>query len=593
MAKKRTLTKQSFPQGRVVLDYETTDLHPYQGGRPFIAGVEDEAGNVIKARPGDPEWHKVAKVIEDEKVEKIAHGARFEIKHSKHLGLKPSGRFHDTMAKAVLVDEYQRINLDSLSQRWLNDDSKGIVQAWLKANGPRIRRLTGREPNYSDIPKELLEKYLEGDLDKTLRLDWLWRPVETEFPELYKMETDLAWDVAAMEDMGFHIDMPYVKKMIMKLRPEMEGIEQEMHAMIGVKFNPASRFDLGDAMAAMDLDTGMVNKDSTMKTDFKSLDAMDPHPFLDKLIRWRGLQKIVGTYLIPFTQMAAGDVVHGSLWQYGQDEGIVTGRFSSSDPNLQNMPGGGRSTNKVLLELGPIVRRAVVPPPGYSMLFFDYKRIEMVIFTCLAGDKRAMVDLRAGIDPYIAQGKLLYGADAFKGLKEGDYERKRFNAKELCLSLIYGMGLKSMARRLKCSISEAKALRQAYFTASPETKEFMTSTIRDLLVYGHVTDVFGRHYHVPQDRGYKAVNAKCQGSAATVMKQGIIRARALASTGFRPIVPIHDELIGIVPTHRLEEAAYEGIRLLKDEHSFEVPIEVDAKYSHTNWAEKKSFDWAL
>lgn len=578
--------KPRFPHGRVVLDYETTGLHPYDGARAFIAGCEDEAGNVVLARPGDPDWHKVAKVIEDPTIDKISHGARFEIKHSRHLGLTPRGRFHDTMAKAVLVDEYQRINLDSLSKKWLQDDSKGIVAAWLKANGSRIRRQTGREPNYSDIPKELLETYLEGDLDKTMRLDWLWRPVETEFADLYKMETDLAWDVASMEDQGFRIDMPYVKALIQRLRPEMGVIEKRMCAMVGARFNPASRFDLGDAMAAMDLNTGQENKDGSMKTDFKSLEAMDSHPFLDLLLRWRGLQKIVGTYLIPFTQMAVGDVVHGSLWQYGQDEGIVTGRFSSSDPNLQNMPGGGRSTNKVLMELGPLVRRAVIPPPGYSMLFFDYKRIEMVIFTCLAGDKRAMADLRAGVDPYIAQGRLLYGKGAFDGLDEKAYERKRFNAKELCLSLIYGMGLRSMARRLKSTLSEAKELRNAYFTASPETREFMTSTIRDLLVYGHVTDVFGRHYHVPQDRGYKAVNAKCQGSAATVMKKGIIRARALSSLGFRPIVPIHDELIGIVPTGRLEEAAYEGMRLLQDNDSFEVPIEVDAKYSHTNWAEK-------
>lgn len=588
MAKKKRV-KPAFPHGRVVLDYETNDLHPYNGGRAFIAGVEDEAGNVIKARPGDPNWHKVAKVIEDPAIDKISHGARFEIKHSKHLGLKPAGRFHDAMAKAVLVDEYQRINLDSLSRRWLGDDTKGIVQAWMKANGPRIRRMTGREPNYTDIPKELLETYLEGDLDKTLRLDWLWRPIEQEFPELYKMETDLAWDVAAMEDMGFHIDMPYVHQQLRVLRPQMDQIQRQMQSMVGVSFNPASRFELGDVMMALGLDTGIVNKDGTMKTDFKTLEAMDSHPFLDLLIRWRGLAKIVGTYLIPFTQMAVGDVVHGSLWQYGQDEGIVTGRFSSSDPNLQNIPGGGRSTNKVLIELGPIVRRAIIPPPGYDFMFFDYKQIEMVIFTCYAQDQRAMADLNAGVDPYIAQGKLLYGRNAFEGLGKDTYKRKRFNAKELCLSLIYGMGLKSMARRLKLPLNEAKTLRNMYFASSPQTKEFMTSTIRDLLVYGHVKDVFGRHYHVPQDRGYKAVNAKCQGAAATVMKRGIIRARPLQSLGFKPLVPIHDELMGIVPKNKKlrEEIAYEGLRLLRDTDSFEVPIEADVTWSDTNWAEKK------
>lgn len=584
MAKK--LKKEPFPCGRVVLDYETDDLHPYKGGRAFIAGMEDEAGNVIKARPGDPEWHKVAKAIEDDKVEKIAHGAAFEIKHSRHLGLRPAGTFHNTMAKAVLVNEYQKIGLGPLAALHLQDDSKGIVEAWMKANGPRVKRQTGREPNYKDIPKQLLETYLEGDLDKTMRLDWLWRGVETEFPELYKMEIDLAWDAGEMEDLGITIDMPFVRREIARLTPLMRDIEKKMFAYVGVTFNPGSRFDLGDVMMSMGLDTGIRNKDDSMKTDFKTLEQMDPHPFLDLLIHWRGLQKIVGTYLVPFTQMAVGNVVHGSLWPYGQDEGIVTGRWSSSDPNLQNIPGGGRSTNKVLIELGPIVRRAIIPPPGYTLVFFDYSKQEMVIFTCYCGDERAMADLEAGVDPYIAQGKLLYGAKAFDGLEGKEYERKRFRAKELCLSLIYGMGLASMARRLKCTTGEARALKNAYFAGSPKTREFMTSSIRDLLVNGYGQDVFGRRYHVPEDRAYKVVNAKCQGAAATVTKKGLIRARQLRSIGFRPMMPVHDELIGIVPTKNLQECLYEGVRLLRDTDSFPIPIEVTASYSHTNWADK-------
>lgn len=586
----KKVAKRQFPAGRVVVDFETTGLSPYEGARAFICGAEDEEGNIVKARPGDPEWHKIKTVFEDPTIDKISHGARFEIKHSRHLGLKPAGRFHDTMAMAVLCDEYQRISLDSLSQRWLQDNTKGVVQAWMKANSLRIRRQTGREPNYLDVPKQLLEDYLGGDLDKTMRLSWLWHGVEEEFSALYGMETDLAWDVAAMEDRGIHIDMQFVRREIARLSPEAAVIEKSMFDFVGVTFNPASRFELGDVMLSLGLDTGERNKDESMKTDFKLIEQMGAHPFLDLLVRWRGLKKILGTYLIPFTQMAIGDVVHGSLWQYGQDEGIVTGRFSSSDPNLQNIPGGGRSRNKVLLELGPIVRRAIIPPPGHSLLFFDFKQIEMVVFTCYAQDERAMADLRNGVDPYLAQGKLLYGKNAFDGLSKDEFKRKRFNAKELCLSLIYGMGLRSMAQRLKVQTGEAKALRNAYFAASPKTQEFMTSTIRDLLVYGHVKDVFGRNYHVPQDRAYKAVNALCQGAAATVMKKAIIRMRPLESLGFKPIMPIHDELIGYVPTEKLEEVAYEGIRLMRDPDSFEVPLEVDASYSSTNWAEKKELE---
>lgn len=442
-----------------------------------------------------------------------------------------------------------------------------------------------------DVPKDLLETYLVGDLDKTMRLNWMWGDsIRGTFPALYDMETDLGYDIAKMEDRGIHIDMPYVQSEIRRLRPEMLRIERQMCETVGVNFNPASRFDLTEVMESLELDTGVRNKDDTMKTDFKNIEMLPAHPFVDQLVRWRGLAKILGTYLVPFTQMACGDVVHGSFWQFGSDEGIVTGRMSASDPNLQNIPGGGRSTNKVLIELGPIVRRAVVPPPGHGLLMFDFKQIEMVIFTCYAQDRRAMNDLLNGVDPYIAQGKLLFGPAAFDGLSEDVYTRKRFEAKELCLSLIYGMGLEKMARRMRLSRAEAKQRRDQYFSNSKATRDFMLHTISDLLSQGFVQDRFGRRYHVPQEMSYKSVNALCQGSAATVMKQAIIRARPLADLGFKPIMVIHDELCGIAPLDKIDEIAYEGARLMRDPESFEVPIEVTAKWSATNWADTRKIE---
>lgn len=578
----------SFPVGRCVIDFETDGLHPHDGARPFIVGMEDEAGNVRKYRPSDPGWDRVFKgIAEDSKIYKISQGTKFELKHCWHMGITPRGPWGDTMALAVLLDEYQRINLDALSKRWLGDESKGVMQDWLKTNTRRLRKELDREPNYSDVPADVMEPYLEGDLDRTLRLMWKFEHVERRFPELYKMETDLAWDIAAMEDRGIRIDLPYVEAEIRRLRPEMGRIESELIGMAGVGFNPASHRELGEVMRSMGLDTGETNKDGSMKTEFKLLEAMESHPFVDKLIRWRGLSKIVGTYLVPFTQMACGDTVHGSFWQYGQDDAIVTGRLSSSSPNLQNIPGGGRSTNKVLIELGPIVRRAIIPPLGHALLFFDYKQIEQVIFTCYARDDRAMADLRAGVDPYVAQGKLMLGADAFDGLGKDEFKRKRFQAKELCLSFIYGMGLRAFARRARLELGEARRRRDQYFRNSPATRDFMIRATRDLLTDGHVEDAFGRRYHVPQDRAYKAVNALCQGSAATVMKKGIIRARGLAGLGVKPIMTIHDELCCIVPLENIREAAEEGKRLLRDDASFEVPIEVSAAWSDTNWAEKR------
>lgn len=588
MPKRKKRKARPFPYGDVAFDYETDGLKPYDGSRAFIAGVEDEAGNVIKARPGDPDWHRVKGVIEDPDIDKICHGASFELKHSHHLGLDPAGKFHDTMAQAVLENEYQPINLDALSQLHLRDFSKGIVQDWLKKNARRIRKETGRDPNYADVPKELLEKYLEGDLDKTLRLHWMMYPdVRKRFGKLYDMETDLAWDIAKMEDTGIRVDLPYIHKNINALKPRMDRIHKELENIAEMRFNPGSRFDLSYVMEGLDLDTGERNKDSSMKTSFELLETMDSTPFIDKLVEWRGLKKILNTYLVPFTQKAYGDVIHGSFWQYGRDKAIVTGRFSATDPNLQNIPGGGRSTNKILIELGPIVRRAIIPPEDHVMLFFDYKQIEMLIFSCYAGNPDTIDAIRKGADVYVAQAMNMFGKQVFAGLSQAEFKRKRFQAKELCLAQIYGMGLKRFARRVKVTLAEARSMRNAFFSASPETRDFMMHSTRDLLVQGYVEDVFGRNYHVPRALAYKSVNALCQGSAATVMKKGIIRARPLSSLGAKPVMTIHDELAMFARRDNWQEVAREGKKLLEDLTSFELPIKVDVAVSFDNWADKR------
>lgn len=591
---RRKLRRGPFPQGRCVVDFETDGLQPYDGARPFIVGMEDEQGQVRRYRASDPDFSRVFKgVVEDPSIEKIAHGAKFEVKHSRHLGMTPRGTFHDTMAKAVLVDEYQRHGLGFLSERWLQDSSKGIVEDWLNKNKGRIRREAGREANYADVPAPLLEKYLEGDLDKTLRLDWLWRRVESEFPELYKMETDLAYDIAEMEDFGLRVDLEYIHRMIREFKPRMEELARDMNSIAGVRFNPAAHAQVSRILEDLGLDTGERNEDGSMKTRYELLEAMDPdqHPFLDRLIRWRALQKMTGTYLEPFSQRAWDGVLHGSIWQYGQDEGIKTGRMSSADPNLQNIPGGGRGKKtKLQVEFARTIRRAIIPPPGHSLLFFDYKQIEMVIFTCLAGDEQTLDELRRGVDIYVAHGKKMLGENAFEGLDKELFKLKRFEAKELCLSFIYGMGLKKFARRVKLTPAEAKQRRDAYFAASPRARQFMLHVVRDILQNGLVKDVFGRNYHVPKELAYKGVNAICQGPAATILKKGIIRSRALGALGVKRLMPIHDELMCAVPTDRLLEAAREGKRLLEDRETFPIPIEVDVSYSETNWAEKKELD---
>jgi len=580
-----------FPYGRVVLDYETDGLKTELGARPFIAGMEDEAGRVVIARPDQSDWNRVIKgIIEDPKIEKICHGAKFEVKMSRAMGMNPRGKWHDTMALAVLINEYQRLSLGWLSKTHFNDSSKDVVKEWLAGNATRIMEEKDRPVNYTDVPKWLLEEYLEGDLDKTWRLFFLWyETVIKNHADLYEMETELVFDIAQMEEHGLWIDTEYSHKQIKKYIPVHKELQEEMLDIAGVKFNPGSSKDLDSILPLLNIDTGVLDKRGYMKTSSDLLEPFNTNPFVKALLKWRTVHKFLHTYFIPFTQRAVGNILHGSIWQYGRDKAIVTGRLSSSDPNLQNIPNpeGRGPAKELLLEMAPACRRCIIPPPDHGFIFFDAEQIEMVIFTCLVNDRRAVSDVLKGIDPYVAQGKLLFGRHAFDGLTEKEFKRKRNIAKEICLGLIYGLGIKKLAKKLGLTVQEANDMRNRYFSASPAARDFMVKMSRDLLIDGFITDRFGRNFHVPRDLAYKAVNAECQGSAATIIKLWIIAARPLQTFGAFPVLTVHDELIMCAPLKNIKTVAIEGKRLMEAVPlPFEVPIKVGVDWSARSWTGK-------
>lgn len=571
------------------VDYETTGLSPYMGARPFIGGMEDLQGKVSLCRPGTKDWGKFVRMIEDPKCEKVAHNAKFELKMSRHMGMKPAGKWHDTMALAVLTNEYQPINLDGLRKLHFKDASKGEVQAWLKRNKRAFVQEYGREPNYADVPAQILEPYLEGDLDSTLKLFAMWHGhVSKFFPYLYDLETELAWHVAEMEDRGIMIDRAYCERRIGELRGVQRGLETDIYKAAGCRFNLASPKQVGQVL--MMLGVADCDENGKVDTSYDTLKLqMEKHPFIKAFITWRTLAKMIDTYLVPFTQKACGDIIHPSFWQYGKDKAIVTGRFSATDPNMQNIPKGIRGDKDALHALGDVVRTAVIPRPGHALMFFDFKQIEAVIFTCGTGDPHLIKALRAGADVYTTHAQRLFGPRVFEGLTPVERKKKRYDAKELFLSLIYGMGTRRFALKVGKPMDEARRLKNQYFYEIPKAKQFIMKHQTNVLAQGYTKDIFGRKYHVPVAFAYKAINAYCQGTAATVMKRAIIKSKALRSLGVHPIITVHDELICEVPLNCIDEVAREGKKLFEEPDLLSAPIGVDVEVSYTNWAEKKPY----
>ena len=399
-----------FPTGKVVIDLETDGLDVYAGDRPFLYGAEDEEGNVLIVKRSDKRYGLFKEIVEAEDIEKIAHNAKFELKMLGHDGMKPAGIWHDTMIMAHILNEYHdSISLKALARLYLDEDYKEEVRLkiWFKGANRAYAKHLNRKPNYSDIPKNMIEPYLEKDLDATMRLMWYFLPeVLKNYKDVYYRELELIKYVVQMEDSGIRIDVPYCiakGKEFLKIMNEIKDWTQEH--INDYEFNPGSNKQVG---TILDSKGFKLRKTRTgdYKVDEESLKAFNTE-FCDKILKYRQVKKKRNTYMVPFVQKAHGDTLHCNFWQCGQEKtgGVVTGRFSSSNPSLHNIP----------KRKGIEIRRAMIPREGHSLAFIDYQQIELRIFAHYANDTRMIEDMCKGIDGHAVTMFKIFGDDCKKG----------------------------------------------------------------------------------------------------------------------------------------------------------------------------------
>lgn len=593
--------EQFKPHGKVVFDVESTGLNAWVGDKVFLLGLEDEQGHVLLARPNTKEWQLAKKVLENPAIEKIGHNSKFDLGMCDAAGIKVNGLVHDTMLLAFMNNEYSpSLKLKEIAARELNmpANEEATVKKELAKINRQIRKdiketgIKVSEANYSDLPDTMIETYLEGDLDRTLKIFWKYEHIITG-PQrrVYNIERELIPNVATMEKRGVMIDVKYCKNISSQLIPRMKELEKQMITLAGIKFDFNSPAQLTIVMESLGLSTGALNANGTMGTGVNHMKLLEGNPFIDCLMEWRSLHKLEGTYFQPFIEKQNNSILHASFWPFGQDEGIKTGRFSMSNPNLQNIPAGQRKDNVGMRTDGGMVRRAFIPRPGYAFLFGDYSQVEFKVFSCLVGDTRILTELKKGTDFHLATAYLLFGKNCMVGKTKEEQKRIRFKAKELNFSFLYGLGIKRFALRNNCSIQEATAAKNRYFAEIPSAKHFMMNSQVTLLRDGYVQDLFGRRYHVPQDRAYKAANALCQGTSALILKNGINKTfKKLKGLDACPILTIHDEIVvecAIKDIKAAKVALEEGMADLKN---FPIPITADISVATTNWAEKHAWE---
>src|SRR5262245_16682631 len=528
-------------------------------------------------------------VLEDASIEKTGQNAKYDaivLRCQEPVFVEVAGVSFDTMiADFCLRPDARTHNLDALSLEHLG--IKKIPTEALIGTGKS--QITMRE-----VPIARVAEYASEDADCTLRLRQVFEPMLTPagLDRVFReVEMPLLPVLARMERTGIRIDKPALLRMGEDLERRAKRLEEEICAMAGGAFNLRSTAKLGELLfetLKLHEAAGRKKPRKTMKgtgysTDERTLEELkDFHPLPGKLLEWRGLTKLKSTYVdaLPEYVNPRTGRVHTTFHQTG----AATGRLSSSDPNLQNIPARGDD--------GRAVRRTFVPEPGWKMLSADYSQVELRLLAHLADDPGLLAAFQSGEDIHRSTAAKVFGVEpaAVTPVMRG-------RAKAINFGIIYGMGPQRLAQETSVSLDEAQKFIEAYFQIYPNVKAFEEGVVLQARKTGFVTTMIGRRRFLaeidsddPRLRSAAervAVNTPIQGTAADLIKLAMIRIdRRLASEGFRArmLLQVHDELDFEVPPDEIERLTAMVRHEMSTALEVKVPIVVDVGVGD-NWAE--------
>jgi len=572
----------------ISLDTETTDVRPRWAkivGYSF-AWNDKEAWYLPVRAPGgearlDPETtlEALRGVLEDPAVEKIGQNLKYDMIVLRAAGVRLAGVAFDTMVASYLLDAGQRNhNLDDLAKRYLNHTTIKIDS--LIGRGKDQKRM-------DEAPVAAVCDYAGEDA----LLPWRLRPIlarrlaEQGLERLFReLEMPLVEVLVELEYNGIRVDRECLGKLSLRYGRRIEELESEIHRLAGRPLNIASPKQLQEVLFG-ELKLPVVKKTKTgPSTDADVLEELAPrHPLPAKILEYRQYAKLKSTYVDALPEMIFPETgrVHASFNQVV----TATGRLSSSDPNLQNIP--------VRTAEGREIRSAFVPgEPGWVLLAADYSQIELRVLAHFSGDQQLEEAFARNEDIHARVAAEVYGVP----LEEVTREMRR-EAKAVNFGVVYGQSPFGLARQLGIEKDAAAAFIETYFQRYPGIEGFLRQVLADCSRKGYVSTILGRRraiQGVRPDAGRQrnlaertAVNTVIQGSAADLIKQAMIavhaRLRREASPA-RMLLQIHDELIFEVPAERHESLG----RLVREEMAgvqvLRVPLVVDVKVG-PSWAE--------
>ena len=519
-------------------------------------------------------------VLEDEHTQKIGQNIKYDYLIMQGYGVELGGPMFDTMVAHYLLQPELSHGMDYLAEIYLKYDTIKIEQLI----GPRGRG----QKNMRDLAPADICDYACEDADVTLKLKHiLEKELVTAGADklFYDIEMPLVRVLAYMERNGARISTEALKETSRYFTERLMQIEREIYELAGFSFNIASPKQVGEVLfeRIKIVEKAKKTKSGQYSTSEEVLEGLrSKHPIVEKILDHRGLKKLLSTYVdaLPALINPATGKIHTSFNQTV----TATGRLSSSNPNLQNIP--------IRNEDGKEIRKAFIPEPGCEFFSADYSQIELRIMAHLSGDVNLIEAFRSGEDIHAATAAKIYHVPIGEVTRE-----QRSRAKTANFGIIYGISVFGLAERMNVSRSEAKELIENYFETYGGVKRYMDESIQVAREKGYIETILHRKRYLPDInshnsvvRGYaerNAINAPIQGSAADIIKIAMIeiyrrfRAEGLRST---MILQVHDELNFSVYPEEKELVQRIVIEAMESAYRMQVPLSADFGWG-TNWLE--------
>ena len=569
----------------LVLDTETTSTNPIDAELVGLSFAVKENEAFYVAIPSNrQEAEKFVNIFkplyENPKILKIGQNIKYDLEVLRNYGVELKGALWDTMIAHYLIQPELRHNMDYMAETLLNYKTIHIDELI----GPKGKN----QKSMRDLPPTLVYEYACEDADVTLKLKNVLEPklkesgVEHLF---YDIEMPLVPVLAEMEMNGVCIDTDSLNETSKIFTNRMQELEQRIYELAGEQFNIASPKQVGDILFGK---MKIIDKPKKTKTgqfvtsEEVLMQLKHKNEIVEDILNHRGLKKLLGTYIdaLPKLINPRTGHIHTSFNQTI----TATGRLSSSDPNLQNIPIRG--------EDGKEIRKAFIPEPGCLFFSADYSQIELRVMAHLSQDENMMNVFREGKDLHAATAATIYKKDINDVSRDERTKSKRAN-----FGIIYGITVFGLAERLDIARDEAKQLIDGFFQTFPQVHQYMEASKQKAREKGYAETVFHRRRYLPDINSHNAtvrnfaernaINAPIQGSAADIIKVAMIRIfNRFKAEGIRSkmILQVHDELNFSVYPEEKEKVERIVIEEMQNAFPLSVPLVADSGFGQ-NWLE--------